>query len=213
MRAHFVWQLPHITSDRPMLKAVGLLANDWNLAGIWSGATGASYSVAVNYVSGGGTTANVALTGSPDFAPRALIVGDPGSGCSSNPNKQFNTGAFQGPLAGSVGLDSGSGYLRGCFISSTDLSISRMIRLHKEQQIQLRLDLFNAFNQSGITAVNATMNVANTTAGAASMITNLPYDANGNPISSLTLPRSAGFGVATAYQTPRAVQLQIRFSF
>src|SRR5262249_4236774 len=159
-------------------------ANDWNFAGIWSGATGASYSAALNYLSGGGTTANTVLTGSPDFSPRAVINGDPGSGCSSNPNRQFNTAAFQGPLAGSVGLDSGRGYRRGCFISPTDLSISRVTRLHKEQRIQLRLDLFNAFNQAGITAVNSTMNLASTAAGAATAIANLPYDAGGNLIPS-----------------------------
>jgi hypothetical protein len=39
----------------------------------------------LNYVSGGGNAAGVALTGSPDFAPRAVIVGDAGGGCSSNP--------------------------------------------------------------------------------------------------------------------------------
>jgi hypothetical protein len=213
MRANFVWQLPHITSEGTALKTLGYIANDWNLAGIWSGATGAPYSVALNYVNGGGTTANVALTGSPDFAPRAVIASSTGSGCSSDPNRQFNATAFQGPLAGSVGLDSGAGYLKGCFISSTDLSISRVIRVHGARQIQLRLDLFNAFNQAGITAVNSTMNLANTTAAASSTITNLPYDANGNLIPSLTLPRSAGFGVATGYQIPRAVQAQIRFSF
>jgi hypothetical protein len=213
MRANFVWQLPRITSSQAVIRTVGLVANDWNVAGIWSGATGAAYSVGLNYVSGGGTTGNVVLTGSPDFAPRAVIAGDAGSGCSANPNRQFNTAAFQGPLAGSVGLDSGSGYLRGCFISSTDLSISRVIRLHDERLIQLRLDLFNAFNQAGITAVNSTMNLANTTPGAATTITNLPYDAHANLIPSLSLPRNAGFGVATAYQTPRAVQAQIRVAF
>jgi len=213
MRANFVWQLPTITSSRPALKALGLVANDWNLAGIWSGATGASYSVALNYVSGGGNAANVVLTGTPDFAPRAVIVGDPGGGCSSNPFKQFNTAAFQGPLAGSVGLDSGSGYLKGCFVSSLDLSISRVIRMPRGQQIQLRIDTFNAFNQAGIIDRNTTMNLANTTAGAATTITNLPYDANGNLIPTLSLPRNAGFGVATNYQVPRSVQAQIRFSF
>jgi hypothetical protein len=213
MRANFIWQLPTITSSQPALKALGVLANDWNLAGIWSGATGASYSVALNYVSGGGTAANVALTGTPDFAPRAVIVTDPGGGCSANPYQQFNTAAFQGPLAGSVGLDSGSGYLKGCFISTLDLSISRVIRLGRERQIQLRIDTFNAFNQAGITDRNTTMNLANTTAGAATAITNLPYDASGNLIPSLSLPRNAGFGVATNYQVPRSVQAQIRFSF
>ena len=41
--------------------------------------------------------------------------------------------------------------------------------------------------------------------------TNLPYDANGNVVAARSLPRGAGFGVATAYQDPRAVQ--VRFSF
>jgi hypothetical protein len=213
MRANFVWQLPKITAASGTMKAIAAIANDWNLAGIWSGATGASYSVGLNYVSGGGNTANVALTGSPDFAPRALIVADPGSGCSGNPYQQFNTGAFQGSLAGSVGLDSGAGYLRGCFISSLDLSISRTIRAGGSKAVQLRLDLFNAFNQAGITDRNTTMNLANTSAAAAATITNLPYDASGNLIPSLSLPRSAGFGVATNYQAPRTVQAQIRFSF
>ena len=57
------------------------------------------------------------------------------------------------------------------------------------------------------------MQLANTTAGAAGTITNLPYDANGNLIPTLSLPRNAGFGVATAYQIPRSVQAQIRFQF
>ena len=39
------------------------------------------------------------------------------------------------------------------------------------------------------------------------------YDANGNLVASRSLPRGAGFGVANAYQTPRQVQLQIRFRF
>ncbi|HXG57336.1 MAG TPA: hypothetical protein VNJ03_18290 [Vicinamibacterales bacterium] len=43
--------------------------------------------------------------------------------------------------------------------------------------------------------------------------TNLPFDANGNLIASRSLPRGAGFGVANAYQNPRTIQAQIRFSF
>ena len=97
MRANFVWQLPTITSSQAGLKALGLIVNDWNLAGIWSGATGAPYSVNLNYVSGGGNAANVALTGSPDFAPRAVIVGDPGSGCSSEPVQAVRHGDVPGP--------------------------------------------------------------------------------------------------------------------
>jgi hypothetical protein len=208
MRANFIWQLPRITSSDPALKAIALVANDWNLAGIWTGATGASYSVGFSYTNNGG---NINLTGSPDYAARAVITGDPGEGCSSNIYKQFNTAAFAGPGVGSVGLDSGSGYLKGCFISSLDLSISRVIRFGKGRNVQLRLDMFNAFNQAGITNRNTTMQLANPSAPGT--ITNLPYDASGSLIPSLSVPRGAGFGVATQFQSPRTVQGQVRFVF
>ena len=98
--------------------------------------------------------ANVNLTGSPDFAPRIRIVGDPGKGCSSDPYRQFNTAAFQGPLVGSVGLESGNGYLFGCFSSVLDLSIARNIRLGGSRTLQLRVDMFNAPNAAGVTGRN-----------------------------------------------------------
>jgi len=210
MRANFIWALPRITSTEGALKGIGYVANDWQLAGIWSGATGSAYNIGFTYTSGGG---NLNLTGSPDFAARTIVLPnvDLGGGCSSNPYKQFNTAAFQGPAVGSVGLESGSAYLTSCFISSLDLSISRVIRLPKARNVQLRLDMFNAFNQAGITGRNTNMQMASPTTP--TTITNLPYDANGNLKPELSKPRGAGFGVATAYQVPRSVQAQIRFSF
>ena len=151
------------------------------------------------------------LTGSPDFGARVFVVGDLDSGCSSNPYEQFNTGAFEGPMAGSVGLESGNGYLRGCFQSKLDLSIARNIRLGGGKNIQVRVDMFNAPNQAIVTGRNTTMNLANPNSRTA--ITNLPYDENGNLIDSRSRPRGAGFGVANNYQDPRTVQMQIRFSF
>lgn len=71
--------------------------------------------------------------------------------------------------------------------------------------------MFNAPNSAIIPNRNTTMNLSNPTNPAT--ITNLPYDANGNLLASRSLPRNAGFGVATAYQAPRTLQGQIRFSF
>ena len=42
---------------------------------------------------------------------------------------------------------------------------------------------------------------------------NLPFDSSGNLVVSRSLPKNAGFGVANAYQAPRTLQAQIRFSF
>jgi hypothetical protein len=197
------------------MRTLGLVVNDWQLSGIWSGSriaannsTTSAYTVGYSYQNGGG---NQNLTGSPDFGGRVVVVGDPGSGCSDDPLRQFNINAFQGPPVGSVGLESGNGYLKGCFINVLDLAIARNIRIGGNRNLQLRVDLFNAPNLAGIVGRNTTMNLANPADPVT--VTNLPFDANGNVIDSRSRPRGAGFGVATGYQAPRNVQVQIRFSF
>ena len=189
-------------------------------AGLWSGGgpapTGGTttgtgfgaYNVGYSYSSGGG---NVNITGSPDYGGRVRIVGDPGSGCSSNRYQQFNTAAFQGPLTSSDGLESPAGYLRGCFQSLLDLAIARNIRLGGSRNLQFRVEMFNAPNSAIVTNRNTTMNLASPSDPVT--ITNLPYDTAGNLIDSRSRPRGAGFGVATGYQNPRSVQALIRLSF
>lgn len=220
LRANFVWDLPDLKSSQPALRAIGYVLNDWQVSGIWSGARqganvtagnsnvpSAAYPVAFSYQNGGGSQN---LTGSPDYGARIRIVGDPGNGCSSDWLRQFNTAAFLGPLVGSVGLDSGNDYLHGCFVSTMDLAIVRNIRLGGARNIQLRLDMFNAFNQSAITGRNTSITFTSPTDQTAQ---NLPFNPDGSVIDSRSRPRGAGFGVATGYQNPRTVQAQIRFSF
>jgi hypothetical protein len=215
IKANFVWDLPDVRASAPVLKAIGLIANDWQLAGIWTAATGSAflpngnpYVIGYSYQNGG---SNVNLTGSPDYGGRIRIVGDTGGGCSDDAQRQFNAAAFQGPLVGSLGLESGNGYMKGCFQSAFDLTIQRNINLGGGRTIQLRADVFNAFNEARITNRNVSLSLTSPSDPVTAQ--NLPFDANGNLIASRSLPRGAGFGVATEYQTPRQVQLQIRFRF
>lgn len=207
-KGNFVWDLPDLQASGSTTKALGLVLNDWQLSGVWTAATGTAYTVGFSYQNGG---SSVNLTGSPSYAARIRLVGDPGSGCASNPLQQFNTGAFQGPLPGSVGLESGADYLRGCFSSVLDLAIARNIRLGGSRNVQFRVDMFNAPNSAIISGRNTTMNLSSPSDPVTA--TNLPYDANGNVVASRSLPRNAGFGVANAYQNPRTIQMQLRFSF
>lgn len=209
MKGSFVWDLPDVKSSAPVLKVIGYIVNDWQLSGVWTGSSGAAYTVGVSYQGGATGNGNQNITGSPDYAGRVNITGDTGSGCSSDPYKQFNTAAFSGPAVGSNGLESGADYLRGCFQSQLDLSLVRNVRLGGSRNLQFRLDVFNAPNQSIITNRNTTMQLTSPTVGTQ---TNLPYDANGL-IVTRSLPKNAGLGVATAYQAPRSMQAQIRFSF
>jgi hypothetical protein len=210
MNANWVWALPKLPKGDALLTAAGLLLNDWQLSGLWNGSTGAAYTVGYTYSNGNG---NVNITGSPDFAPRIRVLGTPGSGCGSSPYKQFNTAAFAGPLVGSVGLDSGTDYLRGCFQSTADMALARNIHIHSERfGAQIRMDIFNAFNSAIVTGRNTSMQLASAT-GDPTAVANLPYDASGNLIASRSQPKTAGFGEATTYQNPRTFQLQLRFTF
>ncbi len=211
MKASFVWMLPRLRSDRPVWRAVGLVVNDWSLSGVWSARTGDKYAVTAAYQSGGG---NLALTGSPDYAARVILLPnvDLGGGCNSDPLRQFNTAAFRGPSPNSDGLESGNGYLQGCFQSTFDTSIARTLRLGAGRTVQIRVDMFNAFNQARITNRQTSMSLTSPTDQA--QILNLPLAADGSVIATRALPNaSAGFGVATAYQAPRTLQIQVRFGF
>jgi len=185
-----------------------MLANDWQVSGVLSASSPTAYIVNFSYQNGG---AAVNLTGSPDYNARIRVVGDPGSGCSSDNYRQFNTSAFQGPLTNSVGLESGADYVRGCFNSVLDLAIARNIRLGGGKQIQFRIDLFNMPNAAGITGRNSTINLTNPSDPVTA--NNLPFDAAGNLIATRSQPKNAGFGVANGYQNPRTAQVRVRFSF
>jgi hypothetical protein len=211
LTATAVWQIPQIVrSSRPAWRAIGLVVNDWQLSGIWTGTSGTAYTVSQSYQTG---NANVNLTGSPDFAPRIRVVGDPGTGCTGDPYRQFNTAAFQGPLVGSVGLESGPGYLFGCFQRVLDLAIARNIRLGGNRNLQLRVDMFNAFNEARVTGRNTTLQLSSPADPVTPL--NLPFDADGNLLPNRVRPNQAGFGAVNTngYQAPRTIQMYIRFGF
>jgi hypothetical protein len=210
LKGNFVWDLPDIHSTETGMKILGYLANDWQLSGVWTASTGAAYTVSTSYQGGATGNGNQNITGSPTYAGRMNIIGATGSGCSADPLRQFTAAGFAPPAVGSVGLESGADYLRGCFQSALDLSIARNIKVAGSRQLQLRVDVFNAPNQAIVTGRNTTLSVASPTDPTPA---NLPYDASGNTVVARSLPKNAGFGVANTYQAARSVQVQLRFSF
>ena len=207
LKGTFVWDLPDLDSDGALMRTVGLIANDWQLSGVASYQSGAGYSAGYSYQNGG---SQLNITGSPNYSGRVIITGDPGSGCSSSQYRQFNTDAFAGPPVGSVGLESGQNYLRGCWERFWDFAIARTIRLGGGRQIQVRAEMFNAFNTVVFDARNTTMNLQSPTN---QTITNPQYDADGNLVQTRLIPENAGFGAVTGAANMRSVQLQLRFQF
>ena len=84
--------------------------------------------------------------------------------------------------------------------------------------------MFNAMNRAGITGRNTTLQLSNPSdpitnvAPVFDPVTGLLNDgvnltSTGTVSVDRSKPKNAGFGVANAYQNPRSVQFQVRFSF
>jgi len=209
LKGDFVYSIPALkdVGTGATKEIVNALSRDWQLSGIWSANTPTAYTISPSFQNGAG---NQNITGSPDYGGRVRIVGNPGSGCSGNIYQQFNTSAFAPPQVGSVGLESGSDYLRGCWYQQFDLALQREFRFGETRRLSFRLDAFNALNQSHVTARNTTYQVASTTD---STIVNLPFDSSGNLLTSRLKPNNSGFGQVTGWQSARTLQAWLRFTF
>jgi hypothetical protein len=208
-KGDLVWSIPGLkkVGSGAAQQVVKSVTSDWQLSGIWAANTPSTYTVGYSFQNGAG---NQNITGSPDFGGRVTVKGAPGSGCSGDIYKQFNTSAFAPPQVGSVGLESGVDYMRGCFYQQFDLALQRDFRFGETRRLSFRLDAFNALNQSHITGRNTTLQVASPTD---STIVNLPFDSSGNLLSSRLKPNASGFGQATGWQGARTLQAWLRFTF
>ena len=221
-RGNVVWDLPDLVADGGAKRALGYVLNDWQLSSVFNLSSGTSYDLSFSYQNAGGA---VNLTGSPDYTnsgsgARVLFNGDPGSGCSSNQYRQFNTDVVAGPTPGSDGMESARNSLRGCAQRELDLSLSRNIRLGGGRALQLRFDAFNPFGIVNYTGRQAQIQLISPTD---QTLRNAQYS-NGAVVESRLKPQSAGFGAVTAaqgYNTGgsnggnylRVIRFTARFSF
>jgi hypothetical protein len=192
---NFVYQTPKVASG-----ALGLLANDWQISGVYRYTSGRPY--AVNWSIPG--IGNNNLTGGTDVTPRVVLTCDPGSGSSGDPYRQIDTSCFAPPQVGSKGDESARFFLHAPPISNLDMSISKSFSMKKGIRLEVRVDAFNALNHTQFTGVNNTVNFASLTD---STITNLPYDSSGNLI------RNNGFGTINGVAPPRTIQIVTRLTF
>jgi hypothetical protein len=195
--ANFVWALPKSSLGG----VTGAVLNGWQVSGVYTAGSGVPYTVTYSIP---GISAYT-LTGTTRVeSARIVITGTPGSGYSSDPYKQFNTAAFTAPSVGSIGLESGTNYLRQAPVNILNLSISRIISLAQGRRLELRVDAFNALNTVNYMTVNSTLAVRSLTDPTP---TNLAEDASGKLINP------TGFGAVTDVAPARQVQLLVRLSF
>jgi hypothetical protein len=208
IKANASWNMPQISGgDSSGSKVLAAVANGWQVAAVLTAGNTVPYDATFAYQG----ISNVNLTGSPNYTARVKVIGDTGSGCSSNQYKQFNPAAFQGPTYYSTGYESGNNILAGCWDKTVDLSLSRNIALGGHRQLQFRMDFFNLFNAVVYNARQTTIQY--TTPAAPTTVTNNQYNADGSLNQARLTPANAGAGAATGAQAMRSLQAQLRFYF
>jgi hypothetical protein len=134
----------------------------------------------------------VVFTGNPNLAPgdRAL-------------DRWINTSVFQPAAKGSLAMDSGRGVIRGPGINNWDISIFKNVPYAKGEQgyIQLRVEMFNAFNHTQFSGFNSTPTFDST-----GKITNLPTSQGGGG-------GLYGFGAVTSARSARVIELAAKIYF
>ena len=213
-KGNFVWDLPDLRASSGGMKALGLVVNDWQFSGVWTASTGVHRTAeptpwGIGYSGGGG---NVNITGSPDYAGRVRIVGDPGRGCSDDPYRQFNATAFQGPLYEQRWASNRRQRLSAGLLQSVlDLAIARNFRLGGSRNLQLRAEMFNAPN-----AGHRHRPQHDDESGEPSR----SGDDHQPAVRCRTAPSTQARAGATralaqanGWQAPRSVQVQVRFQF
>jgi hypothetical protein len=193
---NFVYQTPRVADG-----VLGVLANGWQISGIYRWMSGTPYPI--NFFIPGIGAAN--LTGSDNNQnARVVVTCDPGQGSSSDPYRQLNTSCFAPPQTPSDGTESARYFVHGPGVNNLDLSISKAITLGGRVRFEVRLDAFNALNHTQFSGVN---NTAVFVSQSDPTILNLPYDAGGN------LVQENGFGTISGVRPPRTIQLVTRLTF
>jgi hypothetical protein len=194
---NFVYQTPKVADG-----ALGILANDWQISGIYRWTSGRPY--AINWSLPGGINQGNSnlLTGGTDVGSRVVLTCDPGKGWGDDPYQQIDPSCFAPPQVGSRGDESARFFLHLPPINNLDLSVAKAFTLGKQVRLEVRLDAFNALNHTQFTNINNTANF-----DSQGRITNLSYDASGN------LARNNGFGSISQVAPPRTLQLVTRLTF
>jgi hypothetical protein len=215
----YVYDIPDLSKRWGNNALLHGVLGGWQLSGITSLISGNPFELGVGIA---GVNANQRITGSWTEPPRFVLRDNPRKG----PNGLLiNPDAFVIPAVGSLGLGNRT-YMRNPGINNTDLSVFKNFSLGGEgsRRLQLRLEMFNAFNHTQFTGVNAGVN----------LVVPNGTDASGNPAflsgnaifaryneaiitnnlrsqaANKTAPLGTFFGEYNGARDPRIIQLGVK---
>jgi hypothetical protein len=119
----------------------GAVASDWRLVGSFRAYTGPWLNIT--------TGLDIALNGQQGTQRVNQVLDDPYGDQSINPQNGarifLNPAAFQQPASGTLGTLARNA-IRGVGRKNVDMTLSRLLRLTDTQNIEVRMEMFNAFN-------------------------------------------------------------------
>ena len=200
---NYIYDVPKLAKPGNFLgNVIGrAVFNNWVLSGITTFETG--YPTTLSYSINNISSTSLFTTGTSTWGPRVVIQGDPTQGGGST-YEFINPAVFHPAQVGSVGMDSGVRNIREPGWQNWDISVFKEFPFWKEgNKIQLRLEMFNAWNHAEFNGFNNTVNFASIAPNAA--ITNLSKQLGG--------PQQFGFGALNSVRSPRIIQLATKIYF
>lgn len=201
---NFVYDIPKLARsgnflDNPVGRKV---VNGWQISGLTTMQKGQPGNIGLSFTGLGGADVNRIFTGSENVGPRVVVTGNPQPG-----NKSLaawvDASVFKMPAVGSQGLESAQRIVRRPGINNWDITLLKNIPVWTEARyLQLRLEMFNAWNHAQFSDFNRTIQF-NPSTGA---VTNLPTALGGGG-------GRYGFGAINAVRDPRIIQLAAKFYF
>ena len=183
----WVYLFPRLTSNR----ALGILANGWELTAILSIHSGMPFSV---YSNGNLDGYNVGVQ-------YVNVVGNPYAG--QNSAQWINPAAFQQPADGTYG-STGRNAFRLPWIQNLDSSLIKNFNITERMKVVYRFEVFNVFNHPEIWGLSG---VAATGAGLNAGFIGL------GPGLGINASNDATFGQVNSWRDQRTIQMALRFEF
>jgi len=181
------------------------LLNGWQLSGVTGFAAGAPITAGYSYQNISPTVVNQEITGSPDLAPRGVLVCNPTTSGPHTREQYINTSCILPASKGSIGADSGVGAFRGLGYRNWDASLTKKFFLGNEEtrSLSFRFEAYNVFNHTEWSGFNATPTFSQATGAITNFQSYLPSTGGG----------WNGYGALNAVRAARSVQLGARFNF
>jgi len=152
LTVRYVWYLPRLSTKLHNNILIKQIFDDWELSGVALFSSGSPWEFAFPSLQ---PTRSQSITGSPDYAPRLLLTGDPTG--SRERTMWFDPSVLKLPDIGSAGYGPRN-YMSNPGLNQHDIMIHKNFpigRADSNRRIQIRFEMFNAFNHPSFLAVNS----------------------------------------------------------